>query len=145
MSKKIGSVAPDEVRELMVYYDILTRKERRDYKRIVSAEIGKLLVEYREFITQGMSPEGTWLDAAACRKAANIFDEPDSDTPAAAKTLQTRYAREICSSCHVRAECLDDAIRDASATPRSEYGVYGVRAGVRLRSAKRAQSFKDAS
>ena len=59
-----------------------------------------------------------WREGAACRLLGNQIFFPVGYEPAA--LAQTRQAKSICSSCPVRFECLEFALRTAQ-----EDGVWG--------------------
>lgn len=60
--------------------------------------------------------EGGWQESAACRR-----EHPDTFFPDhGANRTNIRYAKEICSGCPVRVECLEFAIAN-----NDEYGIWG--------------------
>ena len=66
-------------------------------------------------------PEAEWRESAACLQypAVLFFGQDDSESPAERRAREAR-AKRICSTCSVRDECLDYALRTKEA-----YGIWG--------------------
>lgn len=65
-------------------------------------------------------PPGAWTDSALCRTMGN----PDLWFPTAEKgSIGASVAKEVCSHCKVRLECLQYALRHE--TPAHRFGIYG--------------------
>lgn len=62
----------------------------------------------------------SWQDRAACRGIdADLFFGSDNESPQQRKAREAK-AKTICASCPVRAQCLDDALRNSI-----RYGIWG--------------------
>jgi WhiB family redox-sensing transcriptional regulator len=66
-------------------------------------------------------PDTQWRERAACLHypAVLFFGQDDSESPADRRARETR-AKRICSTCSVRSECLDYALKTKEA-----YGIWG--------------------
>jgi WhiB family redox-sensing transcriptional regulator len=82
----------------------------------------------------------SWREKAACRGMdAGLFFGSDNESPQQRQAREAK-AKTICASCPVRAQCLDDALRNSI-----RYGIWGglneeERARERRRRADRANA-----
>ncbi len=67
-----------------------------------------------------MTARPAWHDRAACRKAPELYYDPEGEKPRQ-KAVRERQARRICEGCPVLLDCLADALE------RNER--YGIRGG----------------
>ena len=70
---------------------------------------------------EAIAPEAEWRESAAClRYPAILFFGMDDNEGAAERHAREEEAKEICTHCIVRAECLDYAL-----STRETYGIWG--------------------
>jgi len=62
-----------------------------------------------------------WSDAAACRGIENLlFFSPDVMESKEVRSRRERQAKQLCSDCSVREDCLSSALEQ-----RESYGIWG--------------------
>ena len=70
---------------------------------------------------EALMPNTEWREQAACLPyPALLFFGMDDNEAASERHLREEEAKEICTHCVVRAECLDYAL-----TTREAYGIWG--------------------
>ncbi len=70
---------------------------------------------------EALMPDLEWRERAAClRYPAILFFGMDDNEAAAERHTREEEAKEVCTQCLVRSECLDYAL-----TTREAYGIWG--------------------